>query len=313
MRDRIADRRRAHADDRRILGSVDDFVNLPRLEAAGQIHASAVQFPFALRDEAARPFDRVAHGERVGGIVRVGDRVGDVIAIGERRVERHLRDNHLAADDAHDRLAVVCGDGRIDADEALALRRIELPADPEQREALLHQEAVAHLCFGRRIEAARRLVVEAEHPFAAAVRDLVQHGAVAAFDLFRLDQKEVRRELHAPARVSRRLVDVGDDLVRREGRDRPRSRCGPPASRTARWRRTASRRPHRPGTVTSIRTTSAAAGDQVTDTNRIAARIRLSMADRILLIQHAGTETPGKEASVRKIRNGVPGCRIFLS
>ena len=84
VRDRVADRRGAHAGDRRILRAVDDLVNLPRLEAAGQIHAAAVQFPFALRDEAARAFDRVAYGQRVGRIVRVRNRIGDVIAIGER-------------------------------------------------------------------------------------------------------------------------------------------------------------------------------------------------------------------------------------
>ena len=52
---------------------VDDFVNLPRLEAAGEVNAAAVQFPFALRDVPASPFDRVAHGESIGRIVRVGD------------------------------------------------------------------------------------------------------------------------------------------------------------------------------------------------------------------------------------------------
>ena len=212
------------------------------------MHASPIQFPFALRDEPARPFDRVTHRQSIGRIVRVGDGVGDVIAVCKRGVRRHARDDDLAADDASDWFAVVCGYGRVDADETLTMRRIELPADPEQREALRHQETVAHLGFGGRIEAARRLVVEGEHPFAAAVRDLVQHCAVAAFDLFRLDQKEVRRELDAPAGILWRLVDVGDDFVWREGGVDLEVDAARRAFRTARWRRTPSRRPHRPGT-----------------------------------------------------------------
>ena len=156
------------------------------------------------------------------------------------------------------------------------MRRIELPADPEQREALRHQEAVAHLCVGGRIEAAGCLVVEREHPFAAAVRDLVQHRAVPALDLFRLEQKEVRRELHAPSGIPWCLVDVGDDLVRRQGRidlevDAARDLSYGPVAPNAFPPATSAR------DLTSIRTTSAATGDQVSDTNRIAARIRDSI------------------------------------
>ena len=250
VRDHVAHGRGTHAHDGRILRFVNDFVDLAGLEAAVEIHARQVghdlsiretrELPVAPRDEAARALDRVAHAQGVGRIVRVGHGIRGVVAIGERRVECGLRDDHLAADDAHERRPVVGGNRRIDMDEAVTHRRIELPPHPQQREALLHQEAVAHVRVRRGIQAPVGVVVEAEHALAAAIRDFVQHGAVAAPDLFRLDQIEVRRELHASARVSRGLVDVGDDLVGVVRKDRLRSRCGPSVFHRARSRRTAS-------------------------------------------------------------------------
>src|SRR5688572_32408924 len=66
VRDRIANCRSANAGYRRILRPVNDFVNLRWLESAGQIHASAIELPLTFWNEAARPFDRIAHAQRVG-------------------------------------------------------------------------------------------------------------------------------------------------------------------------------------------------------------------------------------------------------
>ena len=59
-------------------------------------------------------------------------------------------------------------------------------------------------------------VIEGKHPFAAAVRHFIEQRAVAAFHVLWLDEKEVSGIFHASARVSRSLVDVGDDRVGRQ-------------------------------------------------------------------------------------------------
>ncbi len=174
--------------------------------------------PLIARHGPAGSFDRVPDRQHVFRRVRIHDGVRRVIAIRERVIGFLLRDNEITPHESLDRLAVVGRRRRVHADEAGALRDVELPADPQQREALIHQKPVAHLGRGRGIGASSGVIEEAEHAFAAAVGHFVEHGAVAALHSFRLDEKEVRRELDLAARVARGLVEVGHDLVRGQRR-----------------------------------------------------------------------------------------------
>ena len=227
-RDHVADRRGPEADDRRILRRVDDLVDLAGLELRRHIHARCIRNRFAFvvarepplapRHDPARPLDRVAHGQHVVGRIGIEHGVGAMLAIGQRVIGFLLGHDEVAAHEPANRAAVLGRGRRIDADQTLPLRHVELPADPQQREALAHQEAVAHLGGRGRIEAAARVVEESEHAFAAAIGDLIEHRAVAAPDRLRLDHVEVGRELDLARRVSRRLVEIGHDAVRRQRR-----------------------------------------------------------------------------------------------
>ena len=215
-RDDVADRRGPEPDDRRVLGGVDDLVDLSGLELRGHRHARPIgrERPLIARNDPARSFNRVAHRQHVVRGVRIDDGVRGVIAVGERMIGFPLGDDEVAPHQAADRPPVVGGDRRV---HAKPVRGVELPAHPEQREALPHQEAVAHLRRRARVDASGRVVEEAQHPLPAAIGHLVEDGAVAARDVFRLDEEEVRGELHFPGGVARRLVQVGDDAVGRQG------------------------------------------------------------------------------------------------
>ena len=210
----------------RVLRDVDDVVDLVRLEASFEVDAGRIvddravvvaagEAPALARNHAPRLVHAVADGQDVAGIVRVGHRVGDVAPVRERAVVGELVDDHLAPHQPRDRIPAVGGHRRVQPHLAIADRHVELPAEPEQREAVLEQEAVAHLRRRPRVAAAGGVVEVAEHPLPAAVRHLVEDGAVAAPGVLRLQQEEVRPELHHPALVARREVDVAHDPVGR--------------------------------------------------------------------------------------------------
>src|SRR5438874_1421895 len=114
-----------------------------------------------------------------------------MIAIGEGVIERALGHHEIAANHALDRARAVSGSRRIQTQQAVTLWRIELPADPEQREALLEEEPIAELLRGRGVGAPGGVVEESEHPLAAAIGDFEQDGAVALLDSPRFDEKEI--------------------------------------------------------------------------------------------------------------------------
>ena len=136
-----------------------------------------------------------------------------MVPVGERGVSGRLPHDDLAAHEPPDGLSVRRGGRGEEAHEAFPERRIELPSEPQQRESLAQEEAVAHVGQAHRIEAPLGPVEVSQHALAAAVGDLVDHGAVAARDLLGLDQEEVRRELHSAPGVARGQVDVRDDPV----------------------------------------------------------------------------------------------------
>src|SRR5262245_50046776 len=109
----------------------------------------------------------------------------------ERGAEVSLGKDEIRSYPAGDRLAVVGRHGRIKPQKSLAVRHVELPAKPDQREALPHQKSVPHLVLGRKIPTAAPVIEEPNHPFAAAVRNLEQRGAVATVQILWPEDKKI--------------------------------------------------------------------------------------------------------------------------
>src|SRR5262245_12910892 len=75
-------------------------------------------------------------------------------------------------------------DGGVESEEIVARRNVKLPADPDEREPLAHQEAIAKLRVIARGGRAARVVEERDQRFAAAIWNLHQRRPIASIRLF---------------------------------------------------------------------------------------------------------------------------------
>ena len=195
--------------NRRIRGGVRQLVGAARLEPALERDDVARQLPLVARDRGRRALDPVADGQRVPRRRGIARRVAAQISDREFRTPRIGRERR-ADDTGH------AGRRRhVDPDRAVALRHVELPADPHDREALPHQQAVAELGVRRQVAGRGGAVESGEDGPAAAVDDVDERDAVPVGRVLRLEDREVGAELDEPGGVARRLVEIGDDLVAR--------------------------------------------------------------------------------------------------
>src|SRR5258707_2369497 len=102
-------------------------------------------------------------------------------------------------------------DGRAESNVFIAICHVKFPAEPCNCVSLAHEEAVAEFRVGV------RAIHNAHDPFAAAVGDFKQHGAVAFIHVFRFEQVEVGGEFHLTLCVTRCFVKVNDLAVVRVG------------------------------------------------------------------------------------------------
>ena len=98
----------------------------------------------------------------------------------------------------------------------VSLRRIPLPADPEEGEAALQEKAVAELFRCIRRETSRREVEERQEPLASPIPDLEKESAVALSGSLRLQEVEVRRMADPSVGIDGSFVEIGHDAVRIE-------------------------------------------------------------------------------------------------
>ena len=168
------------------------------------------------------PGHRLADGQRRVGRVHVRRRVGpEARAPFQRQVEGALeRDapiRELDADRRDERAAVGLGrDRQVREQPIVPLGDVALPAGIHHGVAQTQQEAVARVLDGDRIVARRHVVPpQPALELVAAVVDAVEDLAVPALHLDRLQHVEGGAELHEPARIARRAVEIHDDGVQR--------------------------------------------------------------------------------------------------
>ena len=89
---------------------------------------------------------------------------------------------------------------------------VSLPPAPHQREAAVHQEAVAGTL---RMSAFRRAVQSRHDRLVAAVGHVIHQPAIAAREIERLQNAELALVLDIAARIARRLVEIDDAGVLR--------------------------------------------------------------------------------------------------
>src|SRR5207244_98571 len=74
---------------------------------------------------------------------------------------------------------VIDRDGRVQPYQAVAVWNAELPPDPDKRETMLHEEAVAEISFRRGVGNLRPTVDVLNDVLPAAIEHIKQGGAVA--------------------------------------------------------------------------------------------------------------------------------------
>jgi hypothetical protein len=221
---RIAHRREAETHHRRVLGAVVALVDLPGLEAAGEGYEGRVgdhRSPVHARESPGAPRHRQLggsamgpHGQLVLGIVGLGHGIRNVVAIGEgQRIGMDIGPELAADARGH------AGDARHgERHHAVLARDIGLPADPRYRVAVAHEKAVARVLRAVERVVRRRVVEEVDETLVAAVVDVVEERPVALRRIGRLQNVEIRRVLHPPARVARRALQIDDRAIRRKRR-----------------------------------------------------------------------------------------------
>jgi hypothetical protein len=205
---RIADRGEADAGDARTGGWVVNFIHTARLEAAVQDDArpsgSVGKPPRRTRNDGRLVPIAVAHGQRRGWIVRRRRRI--VRQVSWRDFRASLVGDEREADPAGH-----VGGGRGDPQHWRF--DVELPADPHDGVAILHQEAVAEIRSSRRVLTPSGAIEPTEDALAPAVGDLEEQGAVAACGIHRLQHVEIGGEVHASIASACHRAEIGDGLV----------------------------------------------------------------------------------------------------
>ena len=136
-------------------------------------------------------------------------------AVAQRQERDVLVHGPVAAHEAFDRPAIDGRDGRIETQDAVTSRHVELPADPDQRQSEPQEQTVAEVGVGDGIAAPRRAGKVREHRLTAAVRDLEECHCLLARHRLRAQNHEVRRRGHASARVAWGAGEIHDARVGR--------------------------------------------------------------------------------------------------
>ena len=220
----VADSGQAEARNRWVLCLVCDFVRQTRPHTGLQANGVRIwddrsvflarELPLVSRNQPRRRENPFALRQTVLRVVEIERRVrAGVVPAGVRVRERRLVGNKPHPHPAGDRLAVVGGNRRVEPDKSSALGDVELPANGDERVALVQQIRVAEVGFTGGIGRPASTAERAEQLLVPAVHDVEEDDAVTARGILRLDDVEVGGELHLPLGILRCFVEVDDDLV----------------------------------------------------------------------------------------------------
>jgi hypothetical protein len=142
-----------------------------------------------------------------------------VAAVSERKGEPPLGKNLVGAHQPFDGSLDGRSPGRVEPEELGNRGNVVLPAEPDQREPVAHQKAVAQVGGRHRVAAPGGTPVEiTHHRLATPVGDLHQGGTVAPPRIDRAQDVEIGRVLHPAVLAPGRLVQIDDPCISRVGR-----------------------------------------------------------------------------------------------
>src|ERR1700720_634241 len=233
----------AETEDQRVAAGINQLVYPAGLEAAGDVDMRVrrdQRMLGALVVEANPAFDAgKAPGlgrhrdPRVVGIAAARqarlarvERYGRMTARRSMAAQRKRRDPGTVGDVLNPDQPGYRRHGReIEHHPSVPRQQVALPGEPDDRVAAPHQKSVPGMRQGPRVVRGQRVVEELQHPLVAAVAVVEKDSPVAAPGIGRLQDREIADKPDEPLGIRRRLVDVGDALLRRrvrlDGKMRP--------------------------------------------------------------------------------------------
>ena len=131
---------------------------------------------------------------------------------GAARRVHHVFDPHRPGDR---RTVIVARDRHVEQHPAVAGKHVAFPGNLHTHAvASAHEETVAGMRGGQRIVAVLRVVEELQRAFVASIAVVVEHAAVAAGEIHRLEDHAVGLAVHQPPRVTRSLVEIDHVALR---------------------------------------------------------------------------------------------------
>ena len=198
-------------------------VHLARLKPAVQRDVRRVRHPPAIHHAGESPplpgnhrlrtILVILHRQHRVPALQVVRRIGPVLPVRQKlrvdirqRLERHYNPTR------HRRPVIVLRVRHVAPEQTLRVGHVVLPAAPYQAVAAAHQEPIARVRVSVRRSVGRAVDV-LQCQFLAPVHHVQQQTPVAVVIVHRLEDAKVRRKLHQPVAIARRLHDVGNHPV----------------------------------------------------------------------------------------------------
>ena len=121
----------------------------------------------------------------------------------------------LGADRAGDWPAALARDRQVEQHPPVAGQQVAPPGEPYDGVAAAHQKAVAGMRRGARVVRGWSIVEELQHPLVATIAVVEKDAAIAVRRVERLQDREIGGKADEPVGVQRRLVEIGNAVLRR--------------------------------------------------------------------------------------------------
>src|SRR5262249_9175460 len=194
-------------------GPVDYLIYLSCFETTRQVDESRVgdwppldqpgELPVRARDDPTLAQYRVTHSEPVIRAARIDRRLGILPSLTQWCGKRADRKYKVRTDRAGDHGSSLGRNRRVQSEQSIPRRNVKLPSDPNQREPLPHQEAIAKLGVANGSGRTARVVEERDQRLSAAVGDLNQGGSIASIRLFRSEDVQIGGKLYLATLTAR--------------------------------------------------------------------------------------------------------------
>ena len=178
------------------------------------IYRFSDETPLLARYHVARAVAAVARCHHVIGVIRVRCQISLMIAMSQRQRGFVFIQHPIGAHQAANRLHALLGNRHQKTQRFGCRRHVPLPADPHQRVALAHQQAVAKILLLLGAVGVNARIEIGQQRFAAAITHLQDAQSTRLSRVFGLQHHEIRRGFDVMIHVERRKIEIDNFFIR---------------------------------------------------------------------------------------------------